>query len=620
MATESGTARGDGGGARVGAPIVVDAATGDAVEGDVVSRPTGVREVTAMLPAPLSDAPRGVVVFGRFGSAATLWTGARDVAASRARGPADATAFLLGVGADADSDGNANADEHDDPSYVPTTRTPPIAPVDQLARLDDASSRAPSVAMIAGGTACRLTRGVATTATAASPPGFGDVTAMWALGADAIALSLADATRVFVSRESRGFEEAIDGAGLATNEPTVACGAWRSGNGATSWTQVTPRRARLCADGALLSEWRPDPGAGCVGAAVVSSSGRAAASLPARGVVVILRRVGDALIETARVRVDAEPSCLEIPPPRVADALVRAMRATESCDDAFEDEDECVLLSGTYARALEVTAIRETREIRHARRPRRFSRVNRADDDAGAPASIRVSARDETRPAVLVTTRTGELVLMEPRREARGARLARPIAPPPATPKPPRLLSGDALRARLDADPGPRDIETILVDAEGISSRRAPSPLELALADAPARDDVEPMAIESPDDEIEDVENVVGERDASSRPDAVAVPLRVVGVRRLCDEPLNLVSLGDAFWREGDANRGSFATPSGATLRRARRRSGDVRRVRDAREPPSRVGGCSRASDGRSTGPRAARPRASRANRGSRGG
>ena len=553
-ATESETARGDGVGARVGAPIVVDAETGDAVEGDVVSRPTGVREVTAMLPAPLSDAPRGVVVFGRFGSAATLWTGARDVAASRARGPADATAFLLGVGVDADADGNADADEYDDTSYVPTTRTAPLAPVDQLARLDDASSRAPSVAMIAGGTACRLTRGVATTATAASPPGFGDVTAMWALGADAIALSLADATRVFVSRESRGFEEAIDGAGLATNEPTVACGAWRSGNVATAWTQVTPRRARLCADGALLSEWRPDRGAGRVGAAVVSSSGRAAASLPARGVVVLLRRVGDRLVETARVLVDAEPSCLELPPPRVAAALVRAMRSqtrdeTESFDES--SEDWCLLLSGTYARALEVTAIRE-KDSSSGSRSAPLLRVSVAlEDDAGAPASIRVSARDETRPAVLVTTRTGELALMEPRRRAPDASLALPSEPSPLKPKPPRLLSGDALRARLDADPGPREIETILVDAEGISSRRGPSPLELALADAPESGGVARMAIESRDEAIEDVEDFVGDRDASPRPRPVAVPLRVVAVRRLCDGPLDLVSLGDAFLARG---------------------------------------------------------------------
>ena len=553
-ATESETARGDGGGARVGAPIVVDAATGDAVEGDVVSRPTGVREVTAMLPAPLSDAPRGVVVFGRFGSAATVWTDARDVAASRARNPADATAFLLGAGVDANAD--AEECDFDDPSYVPTTRTPPLAPVDRLARLDDATSRGPSAAMIAGGTACRLTRGVATTATVVSPPAFGDVTAMWALGADAIALSLADATRVFVSRESRGFEEAIDGAGLATDEPTVACGAWRSGNVATSWTQVTPRRARLCADGTRLSEWRPERGAGRVGAAVVSSSGRAAASLPARGVVVLLRRVGDRLVETARVLVDAEPSCLELPPPRVAAALVRAMRSrkrdeTESFDES--SEDWCLLLSGTYARALEVTAIRQTDSGSDSgSKSAPLLRVSVAlEDDAGAPASIRVSARDETRPAVLVTTRTGELALMEPRRRAPDASLALPSEPSPAPPKPPRLLSGDALRARLDADPGPREIETILVDAEGISSRRGPSPLELALADAPERGDVAPMAIESPDEAIEDVENVVGERDASPRPRPVAVPLRVVAVRRLCDGPLDLVSLGDAFLARG---------------------------------------------------------------------
>ena len=130
--------------------------------------------------------------------------------------------------------------------------------------------------------------------------------------------------------------------------------------------------------------------------------------LPARGVVVILRRIGDALIDDARSRrrrtlVSRNSAAARRRCARPRDARI------ESCDDAFEDEDECVLPSGTYARALEVTAIHEragfgTLDVRAV-----FQRVNRADDDAGAPASIRVSARDETRPAVLVTTRTGEL-------------------------------------------------------------------------------------------------------------------------------------------------------------------------------------------------------------------
>ena len=391
---------------------------------------------------------------------------------------------------------------------------------------------------------------------------------MWTLGEDAIALSHADATSVFVALkpDESSFEEAIDGAGLATNEPAVACGAWWSGNVVASWTQITPRRARLCADGALLSEWRPDRDAGCVGAAVVSSSGRAAASLPARGVVVILRRVGDALIETARVRFDAEPSCLEIPPPRVADALVRAMRATESCDDAFEDEDECVLLSGTYARALEVTAIRETREdsVRSTSVFSPFFRASIAlDDDAGAPASIRVSARDETRPAVLVTTRTGELVLMEPRREARGARLARPIAPPPATPKPPRLLSGDALRARLDADPGPRDIETILVDAEGISSRRGPRRWNSRSPTRP-RETTSNRWRSNRRTTRSKASRTSSGKETRRRVPTPSPFLFASSAFVVCATNRSTSYLSATlFWREGDANRGSFATPSG---------------------------------------------------------
>ena len=202
----------------------------------IEGRPTGVHEVTAILPAPLSNAPRGVVVFGRDGSAATVWTGARDVARRDARGHADATAFFL----DANQGDDANV----------SMRTPPLAPVNHLAGFakDDATSRATSAAMIAGGRAFRLTRGVATTASTASPPCFRDVTAMWTLGEDAIALSHADATSVFVALkpDESSFEEAIDGAGLATNEPAVACGAWWSGTSSRRGRK-SRRDARVCA-------------------------------------------------------------------------------------------------------------------------------------------------------------------------------------------------------------------------------------------------------------------------------------------------------------------------------------------------------------------------------------
>ena len=90
---------------RVSAPIVIDATDGwtrfgafdeQSTRAPIEGRPTGVHEVTAILPAPLSNAPRGVVVFGRDGSAATVWTGARDVARRDARAHADATGVFLG--------------------------------------------------------------------------------------------------------------------------------------------------------------------------------------------------------------------------------------------------------------------------------------------------------------------------------------------------------------------------------------------------------------------------------------------------------------------------------------------------------------------------------------------
>ena len=231
-------------------------------------------------------------------------------------------------------------------------------------------------------------------------------------------------------------------------------------------------------------------------------------------------------------------------------------------------------------------------------------------DDTGAPASIRVSARDETRPAVLAT-RTGELVLME--RDASARRASASVAPRPATPKPPRLLSNDALARRRDRPARHRDDPR----RRRVSRRGAGLAAGTRVADAPAR------RRRTDSDRIAGREIKRRERHRERRvshPDAVAV-LSSSAFVVCATNAQPRISRRRFFGARGTRIVDRSRRHRGATrLRRARRRSGDVRRVRDAREPPSLVGGCSRASDGRSTGPRATRPRASRANRGSRGG
>ena len=100
---------------------------------------------------------------------------------------------------------------------------------------------------------------------------------MWTLGEDAIALSHADATSVFVALkpDESSFEEAIDGAGLATNEPADRVRRVVVRHAVASWTQITPAtRASVRGRRAPL---RVATGSRREGASAPPSSRRAAA-------------------------------------------------------------------------------------------------------------------------------------------------------------------------------------------------------------------------------------------------------------------------------------------------------------------------------------------------------
>ena len=201
----------------------------------------------------------------------------------------------------------------------------PCAPADALAGISpDASpqgfapqsnSAVRSFVATAGGSVYGVALGVACASTVVSGGGFSEVREMWALrcGEEAplpgkvldrsrnssiptlLALSFSDATRVFVRHIGSGteatFEEAVDGAGFDRRAPTVACSDWPSiaglrGSPSSKHSvvaQVTPRGARIIADGAVLSEWCPRRSDGAIGASAIESSrGRWRRTSPAR--------------------------------------------------------------------------------------------------------------------------------------------------------------------------------------------------------------------------------------------------------------------------------------------------------------------------------------------------
>jgi hypothetical protein len=240
--------------------------------------------------------------------------------------------------------------------------TPSAGPVRSMARASSSSSAATasdsSFLLATGDALTRLDLGVSAEVTTASAGGgFDGVVAMWGLrggyagdpsSSSMLVLSFSQATRVFVVRSGCGvanttatstnasgamvsFEEAPDGAGLDTNECTIACGAWAGpddggggGGGGSAGErhviQATPSRVRLCGGGVCLHTWYPGNDAGPIGAVAVAPHGRIALSLPrSDNAVVVLRRGEGAsatkLIRAATARFDREPSCLCLPPP-----------------------------------------------------------------------------------------------------------------------------------------------------------------------------------------------------------------------------------------------------------------------------------------------------------------
>ena len=322
-------------------------------------------------------------------------------------------------------------------------RAPPLAPVDGFApagaRGDDGS-----FLLTAGGAPSRVTLGVAAEVTTVSPPGFGGVTSMWAPDDATLVLGFTDATRVFrVATEasasaSASFAEAESGLGFALDEPTAACGAFRvnaffsgarrRGPGAQGgMVQVTAARARLCAHGALVSEWVPGTGDGVVGAAAVAPHGRVAVSLPRVGTVKLLAPMATRDVHAAEtlqllpvsiVRFAHEPSCLTLPDPETGASFLGAVKSDAITAGDVRAGAVTVLVAGTYAREVIAVAARETRGSvatrAFASEVFRSEIELRPEESSTAPAAMRVAFGDAERaPVLLVATRGGDLLVVE---------------------------------------------------------------------------------------------------------------------------------------------------------------------------------------------------------------
>ena len=353
----------------------------------------------------------------------------------------------------------------------------------------------------AGGSVYGVALGVACASTVVSGGGFSEVREMWALrcGEEAplpgkvldrsrnssiptlLALSFSDATRVFVRHIGSGteatFEEAVDGAGFDRRAPTVACSDWPSiaglrGSPSSKHSvvaQVTPRRG-IIADGAVLSEWCPRRSDGAIGASAIESSrGRIAMYLPGRGAVMILASVGETIGRTSRQNqhdsrknvlvtqavirfASGEPSCLVLPPPALAAALADALvdGGSRRLDRDAEGSEWTLVLAGTYGREVEIVATHEdsSADAKNSdfSSPALFTSraslsVSNDAGGVGAPACALVRTWGvDNRPCVLITTRTGEAMLLEagtppspdaglrPRPPLRGSREASPTA------------------------------------------------------------------------------------------------------------------------------------------------------------------------------------------------
>lgn len=563
--------------------LAIDAAGSSVDETRGVSvRLMGVTAPAAALSlGPCAGRTEHVAVFGRNGAVDVVSVPANSepaVVSKVSRHAPDATALLC------------NLDYFD--------RVPPRGDITEIvSATDDATN--PSYILATGGALTRVALGVATSVVPVSPPGFESVTSMWGLrfGCESLlVLSFSEQTRVFaVTKDGSTFEECANGAGVDTGETTVACGEF----GDDVFAQVTgSSRVHLCnaSDKMRMSTWDPGVGAGGVGAATVASHGRVALALPRRGSVVVLACRRGGAIEARRTRSYAaaaaqsntrelvalaelsyrhEPSCLVVPSPPLASMMLDAMHASGGPYGAVSVSSNALgatrwsmVLAGTYGGSLDVAVARERDEGYDSSRGDEVPPLPGTEgteiacettlflrDDSftsvGVPSSVRVARwgdDGDERPVVMLATRSGEILSVEPAPVTPDAYSPLPRPPSPPPPPPRRLVQTDN---QTYGD----EVEVVAIGADAPPHGDAPNPLELALsepkptADADARPraygeepDIPPGTSSHPRVERNPALSSNRMTDATTRDIG---PLRVTSRRKLCESPLTLVPLSD---------------------------------------------------------------------------
>jgi len=544
---------------RVKLAIDADGASVDELSG--VSVPLSVVDVpaAALSLGVVAGRTNGqVAVFGRNGAVDVVTVAAGPTAMrtpKKLRHAPDATALLC------------NLDSFD--------AVPPRGLVTEIiSASDDASTSVnnPSYILASGGSLTRVAPGVATSVVPVSPPGFESVTSMWGLRfADTLlVLSFSEQTRVFaVGGDGSTFEEAVNGAGVDTGETTVACGEF----GDDVFAQVTPRRVHLCraSDKTRMSTWDPGLGAGGIGAATVASHGRVALALPRRGSVVVLACRRQGAVEARRTRSYAaaaaqsdarelvalvelsyrhEPSCLVVPPPSLASMMLDAMHAsapsTVPSSTNLGAYRWSMVLMGTYGGSLDVVVAHERDEGYDSSRGDEVPPLpgtegtdlacdttlplrDDSSNSVGVPSAVHVARwgdEGDERPVVMLATRSGEILRVEPVPVTADmfSPLPRPPSPPPPPPR--RLIPPED----VDQIYG-KEVEVMNI---GVDEPHGESlnPLELALSEPKPSVDV---------DACGETEVERGTTEAASHDGSLLVTFH----RKLCTSPLALVSLSD---------------------------------------------------------------------------
>ena len=327
-----------------------------------------------------------------------------------------------------------------DPETAVTGEAPNTAPalanVDGFARFAGGDTSHGGFLVTANGSATRVTRGIAARCTPVSPAGFGDVVQMWAPDETTLVLCFASATRVFhvtrgentrtrdTNNTSSSFQESGNNLGFEGEECTTGCGVFWVGPNTHQkpLMQITPRRARVCVDGAVVAEWRPHETDGGIGCAAIAPHGRAAVSLPLRQCVMLLAPMAVAqkrtthLLPVSIVKLTVEPSCLTLPDRRTATEFIANAKEDAITASDVKSGSVTVLVCGTYARDVIAVAARETIGCVATRASEVF-RLECALGVNDAPCALRVvssSFGDNKKPTLLVTTRGGDLLVVEP--------------------------------------------------------------------------------------------------------------------------------------------------------------------------------------------------------------